>query len=63
MTFKVRCDCCGKEQTAPTNNIGEPYNPVNPDTRQVWYSATKEGKTFHACCHDHIPDGDPVWPV
>lgn len=63
MTFFVKCDNCGKEQEAECNNLGEPLNPINDETGVRWYNATKDGKTQHACCHDHIPKDGLVWPV
>jgi len=43
MTHKLICDICEKEVTAPTNSLGDPYNPKG------WYSRSIDGKTQHVC--------------
>ena len=62
MTFKVVCNGCGKEQETRYNDLGEPINPINPDTGASWWSRLKDDKTIHACRRECMDEGD-VWPV
>ena len=62
MTFFVKCNTCGKTQEADEFDKTFPCNPVNPETNEKWYSRTKDGKTLHACCEEHIPQGEMLWP-
>jgi hypothetical protein len=53
MTFKVKCDGCGKEVEPPVNSIGIPYNPPG------WRSRTPiDGlnTTYHACSEACLDD-------
>jgi len=63
MTFFVKCNTCGKEQESNCNSIGDPVNPINPDTGAKWYVRLKDGKSVHACCREHIPEKEVVWPT
>lgn len=62
MSYKVVCDCCGREQDAGDNAyMREPENPINPDTGWQWWSVNpkRTGKTIHACskeCRDLLPE-------
>jgi len=62
MIFIVKCDNCGKTQESECNSIGDPYNPINPDTRTRWWNRLKDGKTIHACSRECM-DEALVWPV
>jgi len=63
MTYFVKCVTCEKVQEADYNSLGDPFNPINEETGQKWYSRLKDEKTIHACCHEHIPEKELVWPV
>lgn len=58
MSFKAICDNegCGVEQTCKVNIMGSPTNPINPETRGLWYSWLERGdgrvenaQVVHAC--------------
>ena len=62
MTFFVKCDNCGKMLEA-NDNGNYPSNPFDEETKQKWYSRTKDGKTVHACCREHCEDKALIWPA
>ena len=61
MTFFVKCNNCGRVQEGIETKTEYIANPINPDTKEKWYSRTINNKTEHACNELCLKKG-MVWP-
>jgi len=57
MTFFVICDKCGRQKEC---RINPSHDPINPEG---WYSKNVGDAVQHACCREHIPNGELVSPI
>lgn len=65
MTFFVICDKCGKQKECRINPSGEPINPDGWFSKTITVSTEGFGSknVIHACCREHIPNGELVSPI